>query len=372
MSSRFRLCQQRAEGGQHVRDFARRGVCCCGMRQHRGHQHQRFRCVFVAGGDHIRELQPRRRPLQHHVQHRRRWRPYTIAPATELPPLTCIGTVIDGYSQPGAAVNTTVVDPASLAPASLTTNLQIILNGSSLSMGRGLTISADNVTVKGLAIRTFPYEGIYITGSNARIQGNFIGTDPGGMTAFGNGFAGIVCGRHWYSNRRGAAGVNLITGNVFAGIQVFDPANNFQIWSNLLGGDRAGAVRGVWGGNGAVEVYGGMPATNMVGDIYSNIIHYSAGSAVWVDPNATNVSITENSMFSRQRNQQQWAAITGLAAPVLTQVTHSATGTSVNGTFAALLPGAHRLNFFPTFAGRFRTSARSMYRASTRQHQSRA
>ena len=275
--------------------------------------------------------------------------PYTIAPATELPPLTCIGTVIDGYSQPGAAVNTTVVDPASLAPASLTTNLQIILNGSSLSMGRGLTISADNVTVKGLAIRTFPYEGIYITGSNARIQGNFIGTDPGGMTAFGNGFAGIkLAGGTGTRIGGGAAGVNLITGNVFAGIQVFDPANNFQIWSNLLGGDRAGGSAVSGGGNGAVEVYGGMPATNMVGDIYSNIIHYSAGSAVWVDPNAANVSITENSMFSLGAKgiNNNGSGNNGLAAPVLTQVTYSATGTSVNGTFAALLPGAHRLNFF--------------------------
>jgi YVTN family beta-propeller protein len=275
--------------------------------------------------------------------------PYTIAPATELPALTCNGTVVNGYSQPGASANSVGVDVYSVMPTSLTTNLQVILNGSSLSMGRGLTVSADNVSVRGLAIRSFPYEGIFITGNNARIEGNFIGTDPGGMTAFGNGFAGIKLAGGTGTRIGGStAQVNLITGNVFAGIQVFAPASNFQIWNNLLGGDRAGGSAISGGGNGAVEVFGNMTPTNMTGDVYSNIFHFHAGSAVWVDPLALNVTINENSMSSlgAKAININGTGNSGLAAPTLTQVTYSATSTNVIGSFTALTPGVHQLDLF--------------------------
>ena len=107
--------------------------------------------------------------------------PHTISPMEPLPDIACNNTIINGYSQPGATANTSGLNVFSATPPpGNNANIQIILDGTNAGSTRGLTITGNNVIVKGLAIRSFAQEGIFITGNDAIIQGNYIGTDPGG------------------------------------------------------------------------------------------------------------------------------------------------------------------------------------------------
>jgi len=96
----------------------------------------------------------------------------TIAPLSALPAITQ-AVLIDGFSQPGYA-GTPLIE----------------LTGSQLSSGDGLTITAANVTVRGLEIDSFYWgAGIRLTGTGATqdwVCGNFLGTDPTGTQAWSN------------------------------------------------------------------------------------------------------------------------------------------------------------------------------------------
>jgi CSLREA domain-containing protein len=110
----------------------------------------------------------------------------TIQPTSELPTITEAVT-IDGYSQSGASANT-------LAKG---TNAKIMveLDGSNAGpVADGLQIGASNVGVRGLAINSFDNQGIQLFGddvSGAKIEGNFIGTDPSGTQDRGNRLGGV-------------------------------------------------------------------------------------------------------------------------------------------------------------------------------------
>ena len=117
----------------------------------------------------------------------------TISPTTQLPTITN-NVTIDGYTQSGAVVNN----------ASTNTNnavLKIDLsgrrpNGSRLAAS-GLVIEASSCLIKGLAINRFGQHGILIrestsdTASDNVLEGNFIGTDPGGTIDRGNAQDGV-------------------------------------------------------------------------------------------------------------------------------------------------------------------------------------
>ena len=115
--------------------------------------------------------------------------PFTITPATPLPPIIK-NVTINGYSQPGTSVNTLAQgDNAVLA---------IILNGSlaptdASTTGNGLHFGAgsDGSIVRGLVINQWLLNGILIDGTtatinNVQINGNFIGTDITGTTVVAN------------------------------------------------------------------------------------------------------------------------------------------------------------------------------------------
>jgi hypothetical protein len=125
--------------------------------------------------------------------------PFTIALLTPLP--TIIDPVeINGYSQPGATVAT------SLSPA----QLKIILEGSSIPSSipaNGLEINTHHCVVKGLVIHSFlgknasppttlsPTKGagiyLYPGSQSNKISGNYIGLDVTGSLNKSNGFAAI-------------------------------------------------------------------------------------------------------------------------------------------------------------------------------------
>ena len=125
---------------------------------------------------------------------------HTIVLASALPDLT-EAVVLDATSQPGYA-GTPLIE----------------LNGAGAGNNRaGLTLESGSggSTIRGLAINRFGGDGIHITRSSGNlIEHNFIGTDPTGTLARGNGADGIEL----YSN----AANNIIRWNVIS-------ANNWGI-----------------------------------------------------------------------------------------------------------------------------------------------
>lgn len=141
--------------------------------------------------------------------------PFTIKPASDLPNIT-EPVVIDGYSQPGTAVNTAAVG--------FNGKLLIELDGTNAGVvARGLKITTKDSTVKGLVINKF-HTGIWIDTSligRNTIVGNFIGTDTTGKVAKKN-FEGIVI-RESKDNTIGGANAadrNIISGNDLYGIDI--------------------------------------------------------------------------------------------------------------------------------------------------------
>ncbi|MEZ5227843.1 MAG: right-handed parallel beta-helix repeat-containing protein [Acidimicrobiales bacterium] len=96
----------------------------------------------------------------------------------------------------------------------------------------GLEISGDDITVRGLAISSFPAAGIYLpsTSDGARIEASYIGTTIDGGAAAANAFEGIFAD--------GATNVtisgNVISGNDLPGIGL-NGTTGVTITGNLIG-----------------------------------------------------------------------------------------------------------------------------------------
>lgn len=133
---------------------------------------------------------------------------------------------IDGTTQPG-----------------FTTTPLIELNGTNAGSVSGLTISAQDVTVKGLVINRFANFGINITGNAALIQGNFIGTDATGTNPLGNaagiqlsGVSGVRIGGTTSATR------NVISGNNGDGILITNSSTASLIQGNFIGVNALGTA----------------------------------------------------------------------------------------------------------------------------------
>src|SRR5882724_4279089 len=95
----------------------------------------------------------------------------TITPLSQLPSISLFGpTIIDGTTQPGYA-GTPLVE----------------INGATAGSVSGLIIRGTGNTVRGLVINRFAGTGIFLDSSGNTIEGNYIGTDPTGTIALGNG-----------------------------------------------------------------------------------------------------------------------------------------------------------------------------------------
>jgi hypothetical protein len=169
---------------------------------------------------------------------------HTISPATALPTITTSMT-IDGYTQPGASLNTN--------PPTAGTNaaIKIEINGGGLGFS-GLFAPSGRLTVRGLAIGGMA-NAIYTVGGGSVITGNFIGTDATGMIARPNSNHGIqavngVIGGPNPGDRNVVSACN--------GAAVFGGA--LLIQGNIIGLNAAGTaslgnvVAGIGAGNGSV------------------------------------------------------------------------------------------------------------------------
>ena len=106
--------------------------------------------------------------------------------------------------------------------------------------------------------------GIYISGDNNWVAGNYIGTNASGSVALANGDNGVVIGSGTSGNVIGtngdgisdAAEGNLISGNSKYGIKLENNASNNVIAGNMIGTDAAGesAIPNGWQG---IIIYSG-------------------------------------------------------------------------------------------------------------------
>ena len=102
--------------------------------------------------------------------------------------------------------------------------------------------------IRGLVINRCDGNGIFIAGlfgaivSNTLIEGNFIGTDPGGTIALGNGSSGVVIsgGTNNVIGGITPAARNLISGNIASGVALEDGASENVVQGNYIGTDASG------------------------------------------------------------------------------------------------------------------------------------
>jgi uncharacterized repeat protein (TIGR01451 family) len=150
---------------------------------------------------------------------------HTIAPLMGLPALTDPVT-IDGTSQPGFAGSPLIE-----------------LSGANAGLSDGLDLlpGAGGSTVKGLVINRWSGDGIRVTGNGNTIVGNYIGTDPMGTVALGNGEFGIQINSS--NNVVGGATLaarNLLSSNHSGGVTITGPSSSLMATGNMIQGNFIG------------------------------------------------------------------------------------------------------------------------------------
>jgi len=176
--------------------------------------------------------------------------PFTIQPVKDLPFITRRVT-INGYSQPGASVNTLGNANGNNA------NLRIILSGSNYTEGNAYNGTGNGLifvqgsggsVVKGLVINGWVNTGIYLfKANNVSINGNYIGTNNIGTTQVANQ-AGIfidTC-NNTVIGTSANADRNIIAGSFFlfnaSACIVPYRSHGTKIKNNYIGVDKTGTV----------------------------------------------------------------------------------------------------------------------------------
>jgi Bacterial Ig-like domain len=199
---------------------------------------------------------------------------------------------IDGYTQPGASPNT--------LEQGTNAKIMIELDGSG-GVAEALGIFADNSVVRGLAINRYGASAVVILGSNNKVEGNFIGTDPSGTQALGNRIAGVTVlkpslGAGGASNTIGGtspAARNLISGNAQQGVQILSGAQDNAIRGNLIGTDKSGTAP-LPNGSAGVEIRDSSNNNVGGGGANTNTIAFNAGDGVAIRSLNNTVAETGN------------------------------------------------------------------------------
>jgi CSLREA domain-containing protein len=169
---------------------------------------------------------------------------------------------INGYSEPGASMNT-------LANGD-NAKILIELNGANAGPNAdGILVGTTGAgsTIEGLAINRFSLNGIELQGVGDTIQGNFVGTNPQGNAAEPNQNDGIHISNSSGSIIGGTTpgARNIASGNQIDGIHIVgstgSPATGNQIEGNFVGVNAAGT------GSVGIKTIGGAagtPAGNFV------------------------------------------------------------------------------------------------------------
>jgi len=160
----------------------------------------------------------------------------TIQPASALPDLE-VPMTIDGYTQPGASVNTQVLSDDAV--------LLIELDGTLTGGAVGLTVAttAGGTTIRGLVVNRFGHAILLNVADDCVIAGNFLGTDASGTIDLGNTGNGVWV---FFGGRNTIGGPdpadrNLLSGNL-AGVDVQGASDTTVIQGNFVGTDATGTV----------------------------------------------------------------------------------------------------------------------------------
>jgi hypothetical protein len=148
----------------------------------------------------------------------------TITPATPLPPII-YPVIIDGTTQSGYNGTSPVIQ----------------LSGASAGAAIGLELRGGSSLIRGLAINAFQFPGIVLyTNGNNVIDRNFIGINPSGTLAQGNGVPSISDGiAVWCSGN--VISNNVISGNGRYGVGIIQTlAISNRVEGNFIGTDRLG------------------------------------------------------------------------------------------------------------------------------------
>jgi CSLREA domain-containing protein len=173
----------------------------------------------------------------------------TIHPTTPLPPLTGGAIHIDGSNS----------------------NKWIQINGDSAGDSHGFEVTSAYNVIKGLAIKKFQKDGVYISGSSATdnvISENYIGTDASSTANQGNGLNGVYIGKGAQNN---TVEDNVISGNGGAsGIVIMDSDTmNNTVSGNYIGGNTSDEQNVISGnsGNGVMIVGVGTTGNVVLGNL---------------------------------------------------------------------------------------------------------
>ena len=164
--------------------------------------------------------------------------PHTIRPGGDgLEWITSAdGVTIDGYSQPGARVNT--------APHGTNAVIKIQIEGQGVgdSAPDGLELRSPGNVVRGLAIYDFRLQVRLVGGSSTDnvVVGNFLGTNAAAtfVNNAGNSSSGVHIQQGARRNVIGTSSLadrNLISGNAGKGIAIYDISTDNVIRNNVIG-----------------------------------------------------------------------------------------------------------------------------------------
>ena len=167
--------------------------------------------------------------------------PHVLALTTAFDHITK-PVIIDGSTQPESHC---ALDGSWLLPEGLPANLLVVLDGSNVPDGNGLTLAVGSggSEIRGLVIGEFPAQGIYVASNDNLITCNHIGLDAAGTAVFGNGLNGILVTGD--DNRIGglySTARNVISGNSANGILLLNDANENRVWGNFIGTDEEGVT----------------------------------------------------------------------------------------------------------------------------------
>jgi CSLREA domain-containing protein len=178
--------------------------------------------------------------------------PHRLTPASNYPIVNDpAGVTIDGYTQPGARVNTATHGSNAV--------IKIELQGTGPAGIDGLYFQSPYNVVRGLAVFDFGRHIRFWGGSlglahHNEVIGNFIGTNASGT--FGQGVrtlnsSGVQIERNSYANRIGKPGLenrNVISGAGDRGVAIFNADSDGNlIQNNVIGLSPSGARLRNWG-----------------------------------------------------------------------------------------------------------------------------
>lgn len=302
----------------------------------------------------------------------------TIAPGENLPAITEQVT-IDGYTQPGARVNTLAQGTDAL--------LLVELDGSNITAGAsgvGLDLAAGGSTVRGLVVNNFNLAGLRATGSaggNA-VEGNFVGTSPDGVEPAPNA-AGVLIENSPDNVVGGtaAAARNLISGNAAGGVVITGDSSGNKVRGNLIG-TKANGTEALGNGRADSQVPAGGVLIQVGANTHGNVvggteagagnrIAFNYGGGVVItgsQANATGNAVLSNSVFSNlpldgdthglgidlgfdgatanDAGDADGGVNNSQNFPALTSAVTDAGSTVIQGTLDAAPNTEHRLEFF--------------------------